>query len=135
MNSVSNPKFRFIYRFSGENGKSLALGIQVLGNTEDPVQERSKTDKDTTRIVQIQNITETSQMTQKIILKCNSKVCSLVGSSWQSAPNVQWMMKKQIPPLPPGVGELRLLLVAPLKHSDNTHTTTVKPSLQWCSYK
>ena len=25
MNSVSNPKFRFIYRFSGENGKSLAL--------------------------------------------------------------------------------------------------------------
>ena len=28
MNSVSNPKFRFIYRFSGENGKSLALIFQ-----------------------------------------------------------------------------------------------------------
>ena len=25
-NSVSNPKFRFVYRFSGEHGKSLALG-------------------------------------------------------------------------------------------------------------
>ena len=23
--SISNPKFRFVYQFSGENGKSLAL--------------------------------------------------------------------------------------------------------------
>ena len=33
-NSVSNSKFQFIYRFSGENGKSLALYIcrNVVGN-------------------------------------------------------------------------------------------------------